>query len=487
MKCALCATPVPDNSRYCLACGADISGDSDEQTQRIEEDPELVTLLQADLHGEYIIEELLERGGMGAVFLARDAQLGRRVAIKVLLPDSNQGPGAVARFKREARTAAALDHPHIVPIHRISTTGRLFWYVMKYVDGDSLAQILERDGALPPPRAANLLSQIAEALDFAHKKGVVHRDIKPDNIMVDGRGWVTVMDFGIAKPVDRPGLTGPGATIGTPYYMSPEQCTGAQITPAADQYSLAVLAYRMVTDGLPFKGETILEIVRAHVSDPIPPLPATVPRPLAEVVERGMAKKPEERYAGVLEFADAFAWAARRDHKEGERRAGAPRIRPGARTPEASRTLLGRVLGQVRRARAVRIGGTAAAGAALLWLGLTIAPRPGPARNPADSTPPHPRVLITTPPADSNRPALRGAAPAPRAYLTVGSVPFARMTVNGAATPGNPVANFPVMAGPVRIHFQLPDSLGGWSFDTTVTLRGGQRVNLGRIRLTRRP
>src|SRR6266700_6902424 len=170
MNCALCATTLPDNGRYCLSCGADVSGDLDEQTQRIEEDPELVTRLQADLRGEYIIEELLERGGMAAVFLARDAQLGRKVAIKVLPPDQSHGQAAMARFKREARTAATLDHPHIVPIYRISTGGTLLWYVMKFIDGESLGQVLSREGALPPPRAATLLSQAAEALDFAHKK-----------------------------------------------------------------------------------------------------------------------------------------------------------------------------------------------------------------------------------------------------------------------------------------------------------------------------
>jgi len=320
-----------------LSCGADVADNPDEQTQRIEEDPELVTLLQDDLGGEYIIEELLQRGGMAAVFLARDSQLGRKVAIKVLPPELSHGQAAAARFKREARTAAALDHPHIVPIHRISTTGRVLWYVMKYVDGESLAQVMQREGSLQPARAANILSQTAEALDFAHKKGVVHRDVKPDNIMIDGRGWVTVMDFGIAKAVDRPGLTGGGATIGTPFYMSPEQCAGGHVAPAADQYGLGVVAYRMLCDQLPFRGDTVFALVQAHISQPVPPLPETVAAPLAAVVVRALAKRPEERFASVVEFADAFARAARHltPHPDA-RRAGPARVRSAAPDPAAA-------------------------------------------------------------------------------------------------------------------------------------------------------
>jgi serine/threonine protein kinase len=268
----------------------------------IEPDPDLEEKLTAELKGEFSIERVLGRGGMGTVFLARDLQLSRNVAIKVLPPELTYGPGMVERFKREARTAATLDHPHIVPIYRISSTGKIVWFVMKYVDGETLADALDRAKVLPPSRVVSIVGQVAEALEFAHRRGVIHRDVKPSNIMLGAEDWVTVTDFGIAKATGLEPLTGSGAMIGTPFYMSPEQCAGkAQLTGASDQYSLGVMAYQMLSGRLPFVGESTIDVIKQQCFDPPPPLdslrPGLPPR-LVAAVQRALRKEPGQRSPG---------------------------------------------------------------------------------------------------------------------------------------------------------------------------------------------
>jgi hypothetical protein len=333
MNCYRCATPIPDNSRFCLSCGADVSGETAERTQAVDADPELQNELQADLGTDFLIERELGRGGMAVVFLATDVHLGRKVAVKVLPPELTRlaSGGMVERFKREARTSATLDHPHVIPIFRVSTGGKLFWYVMKFLEGEALDDLLKREHQLPFARAADILKQTAEALAYAHRKNVIHRDVKPANVMLDENGWVTVTDFGIAKALDTSSLTGSGSMIGTPYYMSPEQCSGTKVTGASDQYSLAVMAYQMVSGHLPFTGETVVEIIKKHCMEPPPPLAVlrpTTPPALVAVVERALSKSAEDRFPSVVEFAKAFEKAAAHaDVEAGERTAEAPEAR----------------------------------------------------------------------------------------------------------------------------------------------------------------
>jgi len=313
MNCYRCATPIPEKARYCFACGADVSGDTAQGTHPLQRDPELESKLVAEVEGEFVVERLLGRGGMAVVFLARDLQLDRKVAIKVLPPELTYGQGLIERFKREARTAATLDHPHIVPIYRIPKSGKLFWFAMKYIVGESLADVLEREKTLPPDRSAAILAQVADALEFAHQHSIIHRDVKPANVMMDSRGWVTVTDFGIAKAVGLQSLTSSEAMVGTPYYMSPEQCAGKKtLTGASDQYSLGVMAYQMLSGQLPFTGFATVDIIKQHCFDPPPPLAVLrpgLPQGLVKVVERGLAKVPEDRFASVTEFAAAFSAA----------------------------------------------------------------------------------------------------------------------------------------------------------------------------------
>jgi len=314
MECYKCRTPIPHDSRFCLSCGADVSGGSSgERTQGVPIDHDLEDKLREELGSAFSLERELGRGGMAVVYLATEVDLGRKVAIKVLPPELTFGGGMVERFKREARTAATLDHPNIIPIYRVAPGGKLFWYSMKYLEGESLADVIQRDGQLDLDRTVAIIHQVADALDYAHEHGVIHRDVKPANIMLDARGRVTVTDFGIAKAVQNASMTGSGSMMGTPYYMSPEQCSGKKVTGQSDQYSLGVMAYLLLSGHLPFTGDSVFDIVKQHCMDPPPPLGdlrADLPKPLIAVVERALAKNPADRFASETDFANAFAAAA---------------------------------------------------------------------------------------------------------------------------------------------------------------------------------
>jgi serine/threonine protein kinase len=314
MECVRCRTPLPDSARFCLTCGLDVSGNHKEHTVA-DSDPELQSKLQEELGQDFLIERELGHGGMAVVYLAMDVHIGRKVAVKVLPPALTYGHGAgfVDRFKREARTAGTLEHPHIIPIHRVSTEGKLFWYIMKYIDGEGLDAVLKREGQLTLRQVADILAPTADALDYAHKKGVIHRDIKPANLLLDTEGKVTITDFGIAKAFLGESLTVSGSILGTPYYMSPEQCAGKTLDGAADQYSLAVMAYQMLAGHLPFSGESAVEIIKKHTLDPVPPISILrpgMPQNVSAALQRALAKTPEERFGSVKEFVRAMEFSS---------------------------------------------------------------------------------------------------------------------------------------------------------------------------------
>ena len=262
-------------------------------------------LLQSIRHatsGEYDVQAELGRGGMATVFLAHEIALDRKVAIKVMSPALFTGEGMVERFKREAKTAASLSHPHIIPIFTVKESEHLVFFVMKFIEGRPLDSIIKEVGPLPIPMVRAILQQVGSALGYAHRRGIVHRDIKPANVMIDADGWAVVTDFGIAKVTEKQGLTMTGATIGTPSYMSPEQCAAKEVTGASDQYSLGIVAYEMVTGRLPFGGDSIMAIMYSHFNDPPPSVLKTrpdCPPDLAESVERMLAKEPADRFPDV--------------------------------------------------------------------------------------------------------------------------------------------------------------------------------------------
>jgi serine/threonine protein kinase/alpha-tubulin suppressor-like RCC1 family protein/uncharacterized protein YjdB len=276
------------------------------------EDPQagLLEELRRATLGDFDIAGELGRGGMATVFLAHDIALDRKVAIKVMSPALLQsGRGMADRFKREARTAAALSHPHIIPIFGVRESGRLLYFVMKFVQGRSLDAIAKEHGPLPIRMVQTILAQAGSALDYAHRHGVIHRDIKPANIMLDVEGWAVLTDFGIAKVTEAQGLTMTGATIGTPTYMSPEQCAAKEITGATDQYSLGVAAYEMITGKVPFDADSVMSLMWQHFHEPPPPLlerRPDCPPGLAQAIERMLAKKPADRWPTLEDAVEAI-------------------------------------------------------------------------------------------------------------------------------------------------------------------------------------
>jgi serine/threonine-protein kinase len=259
------------------------------------------TLRDATL-GEYEILEELGRGGMATVFLAHDIALDRKVAIKVMAPHLLEGEGMAERFKLEARTAAQLSHPHIIPIYAVRETESTLFFVMKFVEGKTLDEIIKRTGPMPIPMIKDILAKVGASLGYAHRRNVIHRDVKPGNIMIDEEGTPIMTDFGIAKVTERKGLTVTGTTIGTPAYMSPEQCEAKPVTGASDQYSLGVVAWEMLTGKTPFAGDSAVTTMYKHVHEPLPVLADFRPDAPAEVVEtvtRMLAKKPTERWPSL--------------------------------------------------------------------------------------------------------------------------------------------------------------------------------------------
>jgi tRNA A-37 threonylcarbamoyl transferase component Bud32 len=388
---------MPTGMRFCGHCGAGLTGDPGHavgaavaRDGRLSDSGalELKVLLVAETAGDYEILSELGRGGMAVVYKAREVHLNRVVAVKILPPDLTYARGATERFQREARTAAALDHPNIIPIYRISSGGRLFWYAMKFLEGRSLADILVEKGLLTVGETIAILEQVAGALDYAHHRGVVHRDVKPGNVMLDVHGRVTVTDFGIAKELTSTGLTGSGAIIGTPFYMSPEQCRGlAEISGASDQYSLGVMAYQMLTGNLPFDADSAIDIIHKHVSETPPPLETllpSLPRQVINAVGRAMAKKPEDRFPTVAAFVAAMSGApADRTLVMNGRQSRAAARSSGMDTPPA-------LVGSMKRVAIglVLVGGLAFG---VWWLAIRSEEGPGAAtRAPVSATNPRP-------------------------------------------------------------------------------------------------
>ncbi|HVT40630.1 MAG TPA: protein kinase [Gemmatimonadaceae bacterium] len=310
VTCPGCGSLVPLGDRFCGSCGTPITGSALMSGEGSRFDPweELLQKLRQATIGEYEIKGELGRGGMAAVLLAHDLQLNRKVAIKVMLPGLVYGASMWDRFLSEARTAAKLDHPNIIYIHSVKEKDRFLYFVMKYIDGRTLDDILAQHPALPVPVAQTVLVEVARGLDYAHHEGVVHRDIKPANIMIDQKGNAIVMDFGIARATDEKRFTQTGATIGTPAYMSPEQCRGAETDAQSDQYSLGVLAYEMLAGAPPFSG-TPIELQIAHMQDSprsLRDLRPEVSLELSGAVMRMLSKDPTERFPSLGNLVPIF-------------------------------------------------------------------------------------------------------------------------------------------------------------------------------------
>jgi serine/threonine-protein kinase len=262
------------------------------------------------LNDRYEVQQRIGRGGMADVFLARDLLLDRPVAIKVLFPEFAVDPNFVERFRREAQSAANLNHPNIVSVYDWGKYSNTYFMAMEYVQGRTLADILKANGHVSSVQAAEIASEVSAALGFAHKNGVVHRDIKPANILIGSGGQVKVADFGIARAMNAPtesNLTQVGSVMGTATYFSPEQAQGAQPDPRSDLYSLGIVLYEMVAGQPPFTGDNPVGIAYKQVHDaprPLNQIVADVPRPFEAIVAKLLAKKPEQRYADAESLRD---------------------------------------------------------------------------------------------------------------------------------------------------------------------------------------
>jgi serine/threonine-protein kinase len=273
---------------------------------------ELLDQIQRALGDLFRVERELEGGGMSRLFIATESSLNRRVVVKVLPPEWASEVSA-ARFKREMEFAAQLQHPHILPVLAAGAREDLLYYVMPYVDGESVRARLMRDGPFSIPDAARILTEICDALAFAHGRGVIHRDIKPENILLEGRHAV-LADFGVARAMleARTGerLTNTGMSVGTPGYMSPEQMAGDQVDARADVYALAIVGYEILAGHPPFSGSTGQAILTAHLTQPPPPLDSVrkdTPHQLSVAIQRGLNKEPANRFASAAEFGEAIA------------------------------------------------------------------------------------------------------------------------------------------------------------------------------------
>ena len=268
--------------------------------------------LQAALAGEYSLQRELGRGGMGIVYLARDVQLDRDVAIKVLPPDLADTAASRERFMREARTAAGLSHPHIVPIHRVGEANGFVFFVMSYVEGETLGDRLRARGPLPPADATRVLREVAWALAYAHGRGIVHRDVKPDNILLEaGTGRALVTDFGIAHGGGDPGpATDPGKIMGTAYFMSPEQATNQPVDGRSDIYALGVVGYLAVSGRLPLdEPDSPSPLLLPSISAPANLIRVApgIPPALAAAIDRCLDRDPANRFQDGETLAEALA------------------------------------------------------------------------------------------------------------------------------------------------------------------------------------
>lgn len=479
MECLKCHTPLPDGSKFCYACGADVTGGGTLGAGGGATEG-LMIRLQRLVEGKYKVERLLGKGGMGAVFLAHDLTLEREVAIKVLPPDISMDEHIVKRFQQEAKTSAKLDHTNIIPIYRVESEGGLNYFVMKYVPGTSLEDVLDQKQPLTIDYVQRVLWEAACALGHAHQRGVVHRDVKPANIMFDHDGRVMLTDFGISKALQAAsGFTGTGMIIGTPHYMAPEQAKGATVDGRADQYSLAVVGYRMITGELPYIGDSVHTILYKHIFEEVPRASAKrsdTPEFLTSAISRGLSKEPDQRFGTMEEFATGV-WpeqpvAVPKAGHRGQRRPPPPRTasadaptevttapttpmpRAGMRIPVAKKKKsgMGMVIGAIVVV-AAGVGGYFALASKPASPSPSPAPPPPPAAvtpiETAPAPPPQqatrrnpPRQVVTPPPA--------APPPAPAAaggFISVNSNPPGTLFIDGRDLGSVPVIEEPVSAG----------------------------------------
>jgi serine/threonine protein kinase len=371
--------------------------------------------------GQYRVLDCLGRGGMGTVYRATDETLQRDVALKILHPVFEDSS---VRFRREAAALARLNHAGIAAIYELLEDGDQLVMVMEFVRGQTLQDLIDHVGPFSPQRAADVCMQVLAALEHAHSAGVVHRDLKPGNLMLTENGFIKIMDFGIARVDGSAHLTSAGAMMGTPAYMAPEQVLGHAIDARADLYAMGVIFYRLISAELPFRAETPFDMAQSQVNDPPTPIEqvrSNVPAWVGDIVTRALAKSPDQRFQSALEFHDALALgvasaarSASNPAVESTEKMERPEFQPRARTiPQPS--------GPERRSMTIWAGVTTVLLAAVgVWMRTrpeashrATAPAPGPVSNPAPSA---------ASPLDAATPAGGASVPAKRVVTKPGPV-----------------------------------------------------------------
>lgn len=299
VACAGCGNLLEEDARFCEQCGKSRTPvNTQGEPVRVNSKQSFLERVRVATASRFDVRGEIGRGGMAVVFLANDLRLNRAVALKVMLPGLAFTEGMSERFEQEARTAANLDHPNIVTIFSVEEIDDLLFFVMKYVQGRSLDKVTRDVGPLPIDVTQFILRHVMLALAYAHDERVVHRDVKPGNVLLDRRGTPIVTDFGIAKAAESPSLTVPGSIVGTPAYMSPEQFMGQPAIPASDQYALGIMAYEMLAGELPFQG-TMVELQMKHIQEspkPVRAIRKEVSPEFERIVMRMLAKNPAERF-----------------------------------------------------------------------------------------------------------------------------------------------------------------------------------------------
>ncbi|MGY1764237.1 protein kinase [Geodermatophilus sp. SYSU D00779] len=355
------------------------------------------------LAGRYEITAPIATGGMGEVWRARDRVLDREVAAKVLRSEFTGDPSFVARFRNEARHTAALSHPNIASVYDYGETedergARLAFLVMELVEGKPLVTILHEEGKLPVDWTLHVLGQAADGLSAAHHAGVVHRDIKPGNLIVRPDGVVKLTDFGIARARDATPLTRTGMVVGTAQYLSPEQAQGFEVTAASDVYSLGVVGYECLTGGRPFDGTSQVAVALAHINRQPPPLPANVPPAVRLLIERALAKDPADRFPDGAAFAAAIRSVASGNGTSPAHRAAGPATTPPYPVGAAP-TAQTEVVDDLADSRTQVLGAASAGGAAVTGARTSVGAMPPLRRTEDDDE----RGRHTAPPADGDR------------------------------------------------------------------------------------
>ncbi|HLJ01845.1 MAG TPA: protein kinase [Solirubrobacteraceae bacterium] len=333
------------------------------------------TLLGTKLSGRYRLDARIGAGGMSTVYRALDETLQRRVAIKLMNREVAHDSDQLERFRREARAVAQLSHPHVVGVIDAGEDESRPYIVFEYVEGETLKERIRRLGRLPVTEAVAYAIEIARALGAAHARHIVHRDVKPQNVLIDEEGRAKVTDFGIARTLDEDGLTADGRVLGTTDYVSPEQALGQPVTGQSDLYSLGIVLFEMLTGEVPFKGENQVAVAMKHVRDPLPDVQAARPEisaALAAVIDTATAKRVEERYADdaelIADLEDVLAIEAARSGSATGETTAVLRTLPPRKQSRVPFGIRHRVL-----AIAIVILAVAATAAVIIWVGLTRA------------------------------------------------------------------------------------------------------------------